>query len=1003
MPTLDEKQREWLDAALAAKGKFTRAASVRKDFENYRRRREKAVALTAGLPDGPQKSMVENGLASADLLAEQGKFASAYKALDQIKGLARNASEDRATAIGTGRMDTALNVITSYVADLESNLDFVHAHFVDLVQQVKALPKCADQPDLKAALAFRTGFATDEGILRGELAGRQDWVKRGRDMIAKKNLPPKIAEVERDIALFQSIGKGNLVSAQVQRLAALQIRLDANGGRYRDPAVIAQEGREQTTAFEVAIKAIKSLDAFQKRDGDSTLPDSKTDTARSGLVTPEEQGDLDRAEKKMMALTASAMRRGRFRDGQAMGKTREGEVTRAPEPKEFDASDVIDDVITQMFGVNGLPNDIPGDQAAALVKAVRAKFKTVLETTPDPNSDEMFDLMLRTPDELAQMCNLALTGVDSPAGLTQSHDLMLKEMGKQLREEVLTSAPNKMADDASEITVNGVKYLLEDVIGQGGNGAARRFRDPATGKTIVVKSLKGKGIDEQTRIEKYGKMAEEMRTHRRALNGGDGLDTDDDNLVKMEGAAVSDDGSLHMIMEDAECGDLTQVGHNITMMESMGLLPPEARKVLALDMLEQTVKGMKAMQERGLVHNDLKPQNLLLTKDGKIKIIDFGESRFLEDDKDTAPSALAGGFGVTPGYEAPEQYGGKEVTSKVDSYALGGIIGMLMGSMDEESLDRDPKPVGSMGRLQAGLRDKDPKKRPSLDGVLMSSMLDQLDTDHSPEAVEDLKQASSEMNMALAQVKGSITAKDFNANVLNGKGMVDPIWGPFVDDVSENGGEVPLAAFQSMLNKFDKAIKWKRKMIVSGGAGEEKEYLDAIADLELKKKFWITEIKRQTDEIRAEGKHEYETAIDDPTRKITVKGKGEMTLKGALAERDRLLDTIAGVQRDFYAMVDMNPELAQEWLDKTNKGLLEMEAEAKGIDAAIRDALGPKSRYYLAEQKLSEVSAMFGPRKVTPDSLKDRATPKPPEQKGEDPVPVDDGTIPEAPPMPQKK
>lgn len=1003
MPTLDEQQRQWLDTALQAKGRFTRAASIRKDFDDYRRRRDKAVALTAGLPDGPQKTLVSNGLTSADQLAEQGKFAAAYKALDQIKALARNASQERATAIGTGRIDVALNVITSYVSDLESNLDFIHGHFGDLVRRVQALPKCADQPDLKAALAHRRDFATDEGVLRGEMAGRQQWVQRGQDLIGQKNLVPMFAEVERDIALFQSIGKGNLVGAQVQRLAGLRTRFDANGGRYRDPAVIAKHGRDQTLAFETAIKAIKALDGFQKRDGDSTAPDGKTDLARGGLVSSEDVSDLQRDEKAMMGRSAAAMRKARFRDGRALGKTRDGKVTPAPEPREFDAGTVLDDVITRMFGDKGLPDDIPAEQAAELVKQVRARFKTVLETAQDPNSDEVFDLMLRTPEQLAQMCNLSLTGIDSPKGLTQSHDLMLKEMGKQLREEVLTSAPNKMADDASEITVNGVKYLLEEVIGQGGNGAARRFRDPATGKTIVVKSLKGKGGDEEARIEKYGQMADEMRTHRRALNGGDDRDTDDTNIVRMEGAAVSDDGSLHMIMEDAECGDLSVVGNNLGLLETLGVLPPEARKVLALDMVEQTVRGMKAMQERGLVHNDLKPQNLLMNKDGTIKVIDFGESRFLEDGKDTSPSAGVGGFNTTPGYEAPEQYKADEVTSKADTYGLGGVMGILTGGMDERAVGRDTKPVGALGRVIASLHDKDPDKRPSLDGVLMSSVMDQLNQDHSPEAVEELKAASSEMNMALGQVKGSVTADDFKKNIVEGRGMLDTIWTPYFAKVSATGGEVPLAAMQSMPAKIDHALDNARAKLAKAIPGEELEIRDAIAELERKKKFWLTEIKRQTDAIRAEGKKEYDDAIQDENRKVTLKGKGEVTLKAALAGRDRILKDIEGVRSDFEGLVESNPEMAQEWLDTTNSSLLQMQTEAQGIETAIKAALGPKARYFLAEQKLSEVAALFGPRKVTPDTLRDRATPDTPPPPIQDPVPEEEGVIPEPPPLPQKK
>lgn len=1015
MPTLDELQRQWLDLALLSRGRFTRAASIKKDWEDYRRRRDKATANSAGLPkDDPQMILVENGLKAADELAKQGKFADAYKALDRIKGLALSASKDRALKVSIDQIKVDVNIQTMYVDDIINNTDFAFSFFEGLINKVKSLPKVADQTDISAAQRYRKDFADQELILRADLASRVQWMTRVSDQIAQKNVAAEFDRIERDIKLHQSVGNGAKVQEYADCLDTLRQRINSNGKRYTKSVV---DGASSTMKkeFETAVKAIKDWGRWQVREGDSTTPDTRTDQVRGGLTNdPLNDLFLGFDESVRMQKIETALKQAGLDDKSLSQNTKDGKVERSPQTKPFDSGSVLGPAAAKLFPPNGeLPDDIPVEKAMALIKEARAEMKTFMSTV-DPNSDELFDLMLKTPEEMAQSCSLGLTGLDSPDGRSQSQKAMFKQMAEELRKEVLSASPNRMKDDASEITVGGVVFTLVSVTGEGGKGAVRRYKDP-NGKTVVVKTLNANTGKPEEDQQNFKSMAREMRVHKQLLNEGNAT-SDDSGIVKMEGAAVSDDGSLHMIMEDVEGGDMVQVSNNLLVMENMGVLPPEARKALSLDMVAQTVKGMKALQERGLIHQDMKPQNLMLTGDGKVKIIDYGESIFVGDDG-KAPNVFATDLGTTPGFDPPEQrVPDKTVDSKADTFALGGIIQHLMAPAQKDRIaEQKIESVGAMGRLVNALKEKDPDKRPSLDGVLVSSLLDSLEEDNNPEDVKDLKEAAAEMNKAMTGFSVGITQDEYKDNEVKTFTGIDTIWKAFTPKLLAGDGEAPIGALQSMATSAEEEIR-KEQINLSKATTPalQKPIQDTIATLQKQKAFWEKKVKEAMQKQREEGKKELDDAIEDPNKTMMVPGEGggKLTLKQAIALRDDNLQAIKGLQNDFQTLARDRPDMALNWLDITNQQLILLDAQCKAIDKGLTEALGPKGKFYLAEQKLVQVSAKFGPRKKTGEEIANESTPKPkkPPKVEEEDVEDDtegnsskEGGIPKPPPMPKDR
>jgi tRNA A-37 threonylcarbamoyl transferase component Bud32 len=107
----------------------------------------------------------------------------------------------------------------------------------------------------------------------------------------------------------------------------------------------------------------------------------------------------------------------------------------------------------------------------------------------------------------------------------------------------------------------------------------------------------------------------------------------------------------------------------------------------ALDWAAQMAKGLAAAHEKGIVHRDLKPENVFITRDGHVKLLDFGIAKLLEAKQaatshdllaeTVSPSGGSTGTGMvlgTPGYMSPEQVSGNAVDARTDFFSLGAVL-----------------------------------------------------------------------------------------------------------------------------------------------------------------------------------------------------------------------------------------------------------------------------------------------------------------------------------------
>lgn len=190
----------------------------------------------------------------------------------------------------------------------------------------------------------------------------------------------------------------------------------------------------------------------------------------------------------------------------------------------------------------------------------------------------------------------------------------------------------------------GGRYQLLSRIAIGGMGEVWQATDLVIGRTVAIKILKDEYLGDPGFLERFRAEA------RHAA------------LVNHEGIANvydygEEEGSAYLVMELVPGEALS------TVLERERVLSTDQ----VLDIVAQTASALHAAHQAGLVHRDIKPGNLLITPDGRVKITDFGIARIADQVPLTATGQVMG----TVQYLSPEQASGHPASPSTDIYSLG--------------------------------------------------------------------------------------------------------------------------------------------------------------------------------------------------------------------------------------------------------------------------------------------------------------------------------------------
>jgi serine/threonine-protein kinase len=194
------------------------------------------------------------------------------------------------------------------------------------------------------------------------------------------------------------------------------------------------------------------------------------------------------------------------------------------------------------------------------------------------------------------------------------------------------------------------RYELEELVGSGGMSNVFRAHDRLLERTVALKILH----EQYTRDEDY---VERFRREARAV-----AQLTHPNIVTVIDRGEQD-GRQFIVFEYVD-------GQNLKELSAHG--PLDAREAIGLAL--QVAHALSFAHARGLVHRDVKPQNVLLNEDGQAKVTDFGIARSLDVHGVTQTGTVLG----TSDYIAPEQARGQKVDPKTDIYSLGVVLYELL-------------------------------------------------------------------------------------------------------------------------------------------------------------------------------------------------------------------------------------------------------------------------------------------------------------------------------------
>jgi serine/threonine-protein kinase len=196
-------------------------------------------------------------------------------------------------------------------------------------------------------------------------------------------------------------------------------------------------------------------------------------------------------------------------------------------------------------------------------------------------------------------------------------------------------------------TIGG--YTILEQVGRGGMATVFKALDLADGKTVAIKILAPQLAVAENFQQRFRREAKLLR------------ELDHPNIVPVLDFGEAN-GMVYLVMPFMEVGTLTD-----RMMSGM-LRVQEAARIL-----EQIASALQYAHDKGIVHRDVKPANILLDESGNAWLSDFGFARIHDASLSLTGSALIG----TPAYISPEQINGGEVTHLSDQYALGVILYLL--------------------------------------------------------------------------------------------------------------------------------------------------------------------------------------------------------------------------------------------------------------------------------------------------------------------------------------
>src|SRR2546423_5298156 len=199
-------------------------------------------------------------------------------------------------------------------------------------------------------------------------------------------------------------------------------------------------------------------------------------------------------------------------------------------------------------------------------------------------------------------------------------------------------------------TVFANRYEVKEVLGAGGMGVVYRALDRELQEPVAIKTLRPEAMLDASALERF---KQEIRLARKIAHR---------NVVRTYDLGELN-GMYYLTMEYVEGTPLKRL------IESRGKLPLP----VTLTVGKQLCRALEVAHQEGIIHRDIKPQNMIVEPSGVLKVMDFGIARLANRSKDEGLTKDGMSIG-TPDYMSPEHLSGKELAARSDLYSAGVVL-----------------------------------------------------------------------------------------------------------------------------------------------------------------------------------------------------------------------------------------------------------------------------------------------------------------------------------------